>query len=263
MIPRARIASFERAKRLYFNTVEFDEKKARRLLKPGSRALMVKAVAPYSLKEMEDDRQHILGTFSEKPLLCALVATKPESHKGLEGLPVPSASPGGRYTSFGRYVTRAEVPGLYESLNEQNALSAVHCALGLVFDNLRWCGPARRWRDDVFATTTSILARKRNSCASWANLSASLLRSLRIPARLAYGGTKRMGEWVSHAWVEVDFGKRWVAFDPVNQRGGYSLDADYVKLFTCADWGDLDFSAYRAFTQRTGWWPPFEIKEIR
>lgn len=259
MLARGRIASHERAKRLYFNTVQFGEKEARRLLAPGAHAFAVKALPPYSVEAMNDDRQRVVKVFADAPLLCALVQTRPADYRGLEGMPVPHATPNSHYTSFGRYVVKVEVPGLYEALNEDSELNAVYHVLHLVFDLLKGCRPARTWGKDMFSTTRTVLARQSNSCASWANLSVSLLRSLRIPARLVYGGIRRMEGWNSHAWVEVEFGGRWVPFDPVNVRGGYAVGADYIKLLACVDWGDVDFAAYKRFIQRTNWWPPFEI----
>lgn len=262
MLLRARAASFERAKRIYFNTVDFDEREARRLLLPGAHAFIVKALPPYSAEAMGDDRQRVVKVFADAPLLCALVQVKPADYRGLEGMPVPHATPNSQYTSFGKYVVKVEVPGLYEALNEDSELEIVYHVLRLVFDLLGGCRPTRTWGKDMFSTTRSVLSRRSNSCASWANLCVSLLRSLRMPARLVYGGVRRMEGWASHAWIEVDFNGRWVPFDPVNVRGGYAVGADHVKLFTCVDWGDVDFSAYKKFIQKTNWWPPFEITRV-
>ena len=171
MLARGRIASHERAKRLYFNTIQFGEKEARRLLAPGAHAFAVKALPPYSVEAMNDDRQRVLKVFSDAPLFCALIQVRPADYRGLEEMPVPHATSNSRYTSFGKYVAKVEVPGLYEALNEDSELKMVYHVLHLVFDLLRGCRPARTWGKDMFSTTKTVLARRSNSCASWSNLS--------------------------------------------------------------------------------------------
>ena len=70
-------------------------------------------------------------------------------------------------------------------------------------------------------------------CQDYSHILLSLCRMERIPARYVVG--LLMGEGLSHAWVEVCSGGRWIALDPTNN---LVVDDQHIKISSGRDYKD-------------------------
>ncbi len=80
----------------------------------------------------------------------------------------------------------------------------------------------------------TLLTRK-GVCDEFANLGAALLRSKKIPTRLAIGITFDGKEWGNHAWIEIYHNKfGWLPSDPTFRESGF-VDATHIKMGSFSD----------------------------
>lgn len=87
----------------------------------------------------------------------------------------------------------------------------------------------------VFAPASEIIKSKRGTCAGYAALLASLLRSAGIPSRYLFGLVYAQGIWGGHAWVEAWIDGQWVPLDAAVPSPGV---ADPARLAIA--WSSLD-----------------------
>lgn len=80
----------------------------------------------------------------------------------------------------------------------------------------------------VLRDATEVLSSKEGVCRDYAILTATLMRSAGIPARLASGVVNWRGDFYYHAWVEIWDGSKWIGIDStVPQK---QMSAAHVKL---------------------------------
>lgn len=76
-------------------------------------------------------------------------------------------------------------------------------------------------------TSKEVLEERKGACTEYANLYASLARSVGIPTRIVAGVTNTGTRWVRHAWAESLVGDTWVPVDPtyleVGTKNAYSI----------------------------------------
>jgi hypothetical protein len=80
----------------------------------------------------------------------------------------------------------------------------------------------------VLRDASEVLSSKEGVCRDYAILTATLMRSAGIPARLASGVVNWQGDFYYHAWVEIWDGSKWIGIDstvPEKQ-----ISAAHVKL---------------------------------
>lgn len=77
----------------------------------------------------------------------------------------------------------------------------------------------------ILTTAAEAYRYRRGVCQDYAHLMIALCRNAGMPARYACGFM--MGEGQTHAWVEVNDGQCWYAFDPTNDT---AIATGYVKI---------------------------------
>jgi hypothetical protein len=80
----------------------------------------------------------------------------------------------------------------------------------------------------VLRNAKEVLETKEGVCRDYAILTATLLRSANIPARLASGLVYQDSSFYYHAWVEVWDGSKWFGVD--STRSGLDVTAGHIKL---------------------------------
>lgn len=80
----------------------------------------------------------------------------------------------------------------------------------------------------VLRDATEVLETKEGVCRDYAVLTATLMRSAGIPARLASGIVNWQGDFFYHAWVEVWDGSKWIGIDSTVPQ--HQISAAHVKL---------------------------------
>ena len=86
---------------------------------------------------------------------------------------------------------------------------------------------------DIQTTAEAAMECGTGVCQDYAHIMLSLCRLKKIPSRYVTG--MMLGEGMSHAWVEVYSGDRWIGFDPTNSQlvGDY-----YIKIAHGRDYSD-------------------------
>lgn len=77
----------------------------------------------------------------------------------------------------------------------------------------------------ILTTAEETLHSRRGVCQDFAHLMVALCRKAGMPARYVCG--LMQGEGATHAWVEVNDGQCWYAFDPTNDT---AIASGYIKL---------------------------------
>lgn len=77
----------------------------------------------------------------------------------------------------------------------------------------------------ILTTAEETLRSRRGVCQDFAHLMVALCRRSGLPARYVCG--LMQGEGATHAWVEVNDGQCWYAFDPTNDT---AIATGYIKL---------------------------------
>ena len=85
----------------------------------------------------------------------------------------------------------------------------------------------------ISTTAEEALSLGKGVCQDYSHILLSLCRMERIPARYVVG--LLMGEGLSHAWVEVCSGGRWIALDPTNN---LVVDDQHIKISSGRDYKD-------------------------
>ncbi len=80
----------------------------------------------------------------------------------------------------------------------------------------------------VLRDASEVLSSKEGVCRDYAILTATLMRSAGIPAKLASGIVNWEGDFYYHAWVEIWNGTRWIGIDSTVPQE--QISAAHVKL---------------------------------
>ena len=80
----------------------------------------------------------------------------------------------------------------------------------------------------VLRNASEVLKTKEGVCRDYAILTATILRSAKIPARLASGLVYSGGAFYYHAWAEYWDGKRWIGLDSTRPSG--KVTPGHIKL---------------------------------
>jgi len=91
----------------------------------------------------------------------------------------------------------------------------------------------RRYYLEQYSAVQTLI-NKKGVCDEFANLGAAILRSKKIPTRIAIGITFDGKEWGNHAWIEVynqNMGTQgaWIPSDPTFREAAF-VDATHIKL---------------------------------
>lgn len=85
----------------------------------------------------------------------------------------------------------------------------------------------------IHTTAEQAMALGKGVCQDYSHILLSLCRMENIPSRYVVG--MLMGEGLSHAWVEICDGGRWIALDPTND---LIVDDQHIRISTGRDYKD-------------------------
>lgn len=86
---------------------------------------------------------------------------------------------------------------------------------------------------DIYTTAEQAMALGKGVCQDYSHILLSLCRMENIPSRYVVG--MLIGEGLSHAWVEICCGGRWIALDPTNN---LIVDDSHIKISSGRDYKD-------------------------
>lgn len=111
---------------------------------------------------------------------------------------------------------------------------------------------------NMLTTAEDVFRHRKGVCQDYAHLMVALCRLAGMPTRYVCG--LMMGEGQTHAWVEVNDGQAWYAFDPTNDT---AIATGYIKLAHGRDALDCPVSrgVYLGATQETTAVSVFVTKE--
>jgi hypothetical protein len=95
----------------------------------------------------------------------------------------------------------------------------------------------------AFAPSTEVVRQRRGTCIAYATLLGTLIRSLGIPSRLAFGYVYVNGMYGGHAWAEVLLDGRWTPVDGAIVGDGSADAARFAFAWTSLADGPGAFTA--------------------
>jgi transglutaminase-like putative cysteine protease len=128
-------------------------------------------------------------------------------------------------------------PSLHVSSQNPQIVAAAKKAIGTKTDVAEAAVAIRRYVAETMRANAGIgvlrdagevLQTKEGVCRDYAILTAALMRSVGIPARLASGLVNWDGSFYYHAWVEFWDGARWVGADSTESED--QISATHLKL---------------------------------
>ncbi|HIZ65467.1 MAG TPA: transglutaminase family protein [Candidatus Blautia pullicola] len=101
---------------------------------------------------------------------------------------------------------------------------------------------------NISTTAEEALVLGKGVCQDYSHIMLSLCRMERIPSRYVVG--MLMGEGLSHAWVEICSGGRWIALDPTNN---LVVDTQHIKISSGRDYQDciINQGVFTGFASQT------------
>lgn len=151
-------------------------------------------MTPYEIPAREDETRFLLPT----PLTAYQPAMEQLIH---DALSTPAGSPlqSGQGTNIGKALALSD--SIYRYLSYTPGSTQIETPASLVF------------------------AQRKGVCQDYAHLLIALCRHLGLPARYVNGFMEGTG--VTHAWVELLEGNRWLGIDPTNNQ---FITYGYIKL---------------------------------
>jgi len=203
-------------------------------------------IPPFNLADFNDRRQRLVVIKTRPRLVADFRIGSANIYEKIMGVKYPFLAP----TSVHTYLKFGKLTSVTASLatkvkknahNLRTEVDVVKRTLTLLREIQNNGVSAKSFEESRFSSAEEALSKKLISCGAMTNLTAAALRSLGIPTKCVHGLLFTKDGGSLHSWVEIYFKNFGFAPFDVTSRG-FEVREGHIKLATCTDWTDLDFT---------------------